>query len=109
MLPLVVRVTVLRFFFEYGVYTVLWPRDVDSPLGYPCDVRRLPVSEAARAEIDRLATWYQSSLDWEDPTALGPWSVQERELFNAQAAALLDRIRSELPVGWTVEDRFHRL
>ena len=101
--------TALRFFFEYGVDTVLWPEDVDSPLGYPCDVRRLPVSEAARAEIGRLAAWYQSSLDWEDPTASGPWSVQERERFNTRAGALLARIRSELPADWVVEDRFDPL
>ena len=99
----------LRFFFEYGVDTVLWPDDVDSPLGYPCDSLRLPVSEETRAEIDRLAERYQSSLDWNDPSAPGPWTSHERESFNAQAGALLDRIRSELPASWAVEDRFRPL
>ncbi len=103
------RVAALRFFFEYGVDTVLWPDDVDSPLGYPCESRRLPISEAARAEIDRLAAWYQSSLDWQDPAAASPWSAQERGRFNTQARSLLERIRSELPAGWVVEDRFHPL
>ena len=33
----------LRYFFEYGVDTVLWPDDVSSELGYPCvDVRAIP-------------------------------------------------------------------
>ena len=89
-----------------GVDTVLWPDDVDSPLGYPCDSQRLPISEAARAEIDRLAALYQSSLDWADPTAPGPWSPRERERFNTQARSLLEDLRSELPDGWVVEDRF---
>lgn len=99
----------LRYFFEYGVDTVLWPDDVSSPLGYPCDTPLVPVTEETRGEIERLADWYQSSLDWDDPSAAGPWSVQERESFNAQAKALLDRIRRELPSGWTVEDRFRPL
>lgn len=99
----------LRFFFEYGVDTVLWPECVDSPLGYPCDSRLLPVSEETRADIGRLAELYQSSLDWDDPSAPGPWLRSERESFNAQAVALLGRIRSELPQGWLVEDRFHPL
>lgn len=99
----------LRFFFEYGVDTVLWPENVDSPLGYPCDSRLLPVSEETRVEIDRLADRYQASLDWNDPSATGPWTTQECESFNAQAESLLVRIRSELPAGWTVEDQFHRV
>lgn len=99
----------LRFFFEYGVDTVLWPEGVDSPLGYPCDAWLLPVSEETRAEIGRLAELYQSSLDWDDPSALGPWPRSERESFNAQAVALLGRIRSELLPDWMVEDRFHPL
>ena len=99
----------LRFFFEYGVDTVLWPEGVDSPLGYPCDSRLLPVSEETRTGIDRLTGWYQSSLDWDDPSAPGPWPRSECESFNAQAVALLGRIRSELPPGWVVEDRFRPL
>lgn len=97
----------LRFFFEYGVDTVLWPDQVDSPLGYPCDSRRLPVSDVARVEIGRLAAWYQSSLDWDDPMAPSPWRAQEREEFNTQARSLLDRLRSELPADWVIEDCFH--
>jgi hypothetical protein len=88
---------------------VLWPEGVDSPFGYPCDSGLLPVSEETRAEIDRLAEWYQSSLDWDDPTAAGPWPSSERESFNTEAVALLGRIRSELPPGRVVEDRFRPL
>lgn len=42
----------LRFFFEPGVaHTPLWPDDPDSPYGYPCDLERLPISAATRAEL----------------------------------------------------------
>lgn len=106
---LVARRVSLRFFFEYGVDTALWPDDVNSPLGYPCDSRRLPFGQETRSHIDRLAEWYQSSLDWDDPSAPSPWTRQECESFNAQAEALLSRIRSELPANWAVEDRFRPL
>jgi hypothetical protein len=79
---------------------------MDSPLGYPCETRLLPFSAETRAEIDRLAEHYQSSLDWNDPGGPSPWTAQECEAFDSQAEALLGRIRSELPVGWVIEDRF---
>lgn len=99
-------VTRVRFFFEYGVDTVLWPDDVDSPLGYPCDSARLPVGEETRAEIGRLAEWYQGSLDWDDPAGPSPWTTRQCEEFNVRARTLLERIRSEVPTDWVVEDRF---
>lgn len=57
----------LRFFFEAGVNTPLWPEDMDSPYGYPCDLARLPISPQTRAELARLSEWYQSSIDWDYP------------------------------------------
>jgi hypothetical protein len=94
----------LRFFFEYGVDTPLWPDDMDSPYGYPTDLDRLPVSEAVRAELARLSEWYQSSLDWKDPAGPSPWPDEERELFKGRAYAALDALRGELGAGWTVRD-----
>ncbi len=53
----------LRFFFEAGVDTPLWPEDMCSPYGYPCDLARLPISpdtgragqaERAVSVVDRL-------------------------------------------------------
>jgi hypothetical protein len=98
--------TVLRYFFEYGVDTALWPDHVDSPLGFPCDSGRLPVSDSTKAEIDRLAKHYQTSLDWDDPGGESPWTRQQCASFNAEARQLLVRLRVELPPGWTVEDSY---
>ncbi|MFJ9618371.1 hypothetical protein [Streptomyces noursei] len=51
----------LRFFFEAGVTdTPLWPDDTDSPYGYPCELERLPISQATRTELTRLCEHYQS-------------------------------------------------
>ncbi|WP_030929821.1 hypothetical protein [Streptomyces sp. NRRL S-646] len=94
----------LRFFFEFGVDTPLWPEDMDSPYGYPTDLARLPVSPDTRAELARLSEWYQSSLDWKNPSGPSPWSDDELQLFKQQALAALHVLRRELGAGWIVRD-----
>ncbi|MER7723167.1 hypothetical protein [Streptomyces sp. NPDC096323] len=98
----------LRFFFEYGVDTPLWPDSMDSPYGYPCDLELLPVTPATRAELARLADGYQSSLNQEYPPGPTPWPRLQQELFNEQAISVLQTLRHELGDTWTVHDEFHR-
>ncbi|MFF2045291.1 hypothetical protein ACFVVX_33240 [Kitasatospora sp. NPDC058170] len=100
----------LRFFLEYGVVgTPLWPRtpeapDYDSPYGYPCELERLPISPAVRAELARLTEVYQTSLDWDYPPDPSPWSEEQQELFRLDVTAALELLRRELGDDWTVED-----
>ncbi|MFD4557073.1 hypothetical protein ACFWP5_22610 [Streptomyces sp. NPDC058469] len=94
----------LRFFFEAGVDTPLWPDDMDSPYGHPCDLERLPIAPATRAELARLCEWYQSSIDWDYPSDPSPWSDEELRLFKQQALTALEVLRRELGAGWTVRD-----
>ncbi|MGD3108649.1 hypothetical protein [Streptomyces sp. YGL11-2] len=96
----------LRFFFEAGVAdTPLWPHDVDSPYGYPCELERLPISPTTRTELTRLCERYQSSIDWEYPPGPSPWTKEQERLFHQQADAALESLRRELGNGWTVDDR----
>ncbi|MFH8574196.1 hypothetical protein [Streptomyces sp. NPDC017993] len=100
----------LRFFFEYGVDTPLWPGpsgspDLESRYGYPCDLEKLPITPVTRGDLARLAGWYQSSLNEEYPPGPSPWSADEQELFRRQADAVLETLRLELGEDWTVEDR----
>ncbi|MFI1562682.1 hypothetical protein ACH4ZX_06335 [Streptomyces sp. NPDC020490] len=94
----------LRFFFEAGVDTPLWPEDMDSPYGYPCELDRLPIGAALREELAALSEWYQSSIDWEYPPGPSPWSDEELRVFRQRAHAALDALRRELGEGWTVRD-----
>ncbi|WP_329256397.1 hypothetical protein OG223_33085 [Streptomyces sp. NBC_01478] len=94
----------LRFFFEAGVDTPLWPEDMASPYGYPCDLERLPITPATRAELARLSTWYQSSIDWDYPPDPSPWSDEELQRFKQQARTALEALRRELGTGWVVRD-----
>ncbi|WP_052848349.1 hypothetical protein [Streptomyces avicenniae] len=99
----------LRFFFSHGVQdTPLWPDDVDSPYGYPCDLRRLPIGRATRTELARLCECYQSSLDVDDPGGASPWPEERRELFEQRADAALVALRRDLGDGWVVVDRRSR-
>lgn len=96
----------LRFFFEAGVpHTPLWPSDVDSPYGSPCELDRLPISAATRTELETLCEWYQSSIDWDYPPDPSPWPEEEWPAFRERAHAALLALRRELGDGWTVEDR----
>lgn len=98
----------LRFFFEYGVAdTVLWPDEVDSEFGYPCDLDRLPLGDDTRAMARQLAASYQSSLNEDYPPGPSPWSQHQRAAFNDAARNLLQALRTDLEPRWTVVDRYH--
>ncbi|MFE7837417.1 hypothetical protein ACFU53_15675 [Streptomyces sp. NPDC057474] len=94
----------LRFFFEAGVDTPLWPEDMTSPYGYPCDLERLPISPNTRVELARLSELYQSSIDWDYPPNPSPWSDEELQRFRQQAHTALEILRRELGAGWAVRD-----
>lgn len=99
----------LRFWFEYGVDTPLWPGphdnpDLDSPYGSPCDPERLPITPATRNELTRLADLYQSSLDWDNPGGPSLWSRDQHESFRSEADIALEALCGELGDDWTVED-----
>lgn len=103
----------LRFFFEYGVDTPLWPGpwnlpDFDSPYGYPCALEKLPISAATGNELTRLAEVYQSSLDWDYPPDPSPWTEDQKESFRRMADAALQALRRDLGDDWTVEDARER-
>lgn len=97
----------LRFFFDYGVDTPLWPTDVDSPYGYPCAPEDLPIAAGLSNELTRLADLYQSSLDWDDPAGPSPWTRDQWDSFQHAADTALESLHRELGDGWTVEDRRH--
>ena len=94
----------LRFFFEAGVDVPLWPDDMDSPYGYPCELERLPITPALRTELARLSERYQSSIDWDYPPNPSPWSDEELRLFEQRAQAALEALRRELGPRWVVRD-----
>ncbi|MER6631711.1 hypothetical protein ABT301_26440 [Streptomyces sp. NPDC000987] len=94
----------LRFFFEAGVDTPLWPEDMAGPYGRPVELERLSIGAVLRAEPAALSERYQSSIDWAYPPGPSPWSDEELRAFRQRAHAALGALRRELGEGWTVRD-----
>lgn len=97
----------LRFAFERGADSALWAADDEARRAYgegPIG-DALPLSPAARAEMQRLARDFGVELSCCDPVEPGPWRELYCERFDDAAAALLSRLREELP-GVDVEDGF---
>lgn len=95
-----------RFFLDAGAGTCLWAANLAAreTFGYAVDHRRLPLADATRAALDALVARHDASLDWDDPGGPGPWTARDRAAFAAEARAVLARLRTELPPGWTVTD-----
>src|SRR5665213_916835 len=88
----------LRFFFEWGVDSCLWPttKEAWDVFDNPADLERLPLSSETTAQVRHLCTWYQGALNWEYPPDPGPWRQEECDRFNCASASLLEALRREL-------------
>jgi hypothetical protein len=100
-----------RFFFDAGSGTVLWagaPKDQET-WRYAVDLRRLPISQALRAELEQLITQYDSSLNWDYPPSPGLWRESQCRRFNEDVRRAVDRLRDELGPAWEIDDEFSEL
>jgi hypothetical protein len=101
---------VVRFFFDAGSGTVLWsasPQDKHN--GYAVELRQLPISPALSAELTRLISAYDASLNWDYPPDPGPWRETQCREFNQAAHRAVQRLREELGPAWQVRDEFDEL
>lgn len=64
---------------------------------------RLPLPDDVRRRLDELSAWHDTSLDWNDPAAPGPWPPEEFREFDQAAAEVLARIRAELGADFWIE------
>lgn len=56
--------------------------------------------------MERLAAWYDTSLDWNDPTGPTPWSPEEGARFKRAAQALLQQLQAQLGPAYEIGDEF---
>ncbi|WP_432109186.1 hypothetical protein [Streptomyces sp. AA1529] len=97
-----------RFFFDAGSGGALWaatPEDRGS-WGYCIELDRLPISRDLRDDLSRLTARYDTSLNWDRPTAPGPWREAECQHFNEAVHRALGRLRTELGPEWEIHDAF---
>ena len=96
-----------RFFFDARSGTLLWAAPEDQAVwNYPIDLARLPISAELHDELERLLDEYDTSLDWDYPSAPTPWDEQQCRTFNAAARRAIDRLRAELGADWRIHDTF---
>ncbi len=81
------------------------PEDRES-WGYCIELDRLPISRDLRDDLSRLTARYDTSLNWDRPTAPGPWREAECQHFNEAVHRALDRLRTELGPEWEIHDAF---
>ncbi|MFC7759127.1 hypothetical protein ACFQY4_14880 [Catellatospora bangladeshensis] len=100
-----------RFFFDAGSGGVLWPTGSAARQiwGSPVDLALLPVSDSLRRDLDELAARYDTSLNWDDPPAPGPWREARCTAFNREVRDVVGRLREELGPAWQITDQFDEL
>jgi hypothetical protein len=96
----------LRYFFEPGANICFWAANdaARERFGYPIDSRTLPLAENTWRRLYFLASWYDTSIDWNYPPDPSPWDHAERERFNNEAQKLLAVVREELGSDFEVVD-----
>ena len=101
----------LRFFFDWSSGTCFWAGNdaARESFDYPVDPTALPLSPDTIAEIERLADWFDTALNWDYPPDPGPWRQEECDRFNRAAQDLLDASRRELGPDFEIVNEFHDL
>ncbi|MBZ9713386.1 hypothetical protein [Deinococcus multiflagellatus] len=100
----------LRFFFDTGSGICLWAGDpaTEARYGLAVDPQTLPLPPELVAEAERLIALWDTGIDWNDPGGSSPWTAEDTRRFQAQAEALLDRLRVALGPGFMVVDERQR-
>ena len=88
----------LLYFFDAGSGTCLWSANESAreKFDYPVDINDLPLCENTKRRIIYITAWYDTSLDWSDPSGPSPWDVDELLSFNSEAQKMLHSLRTEL-------------
>ncbi|MEU9336622.1 hypothetical protein AB0D49_26220 [Streptomyces sp. NPDC048290] len=97
-----------RFFFDPRSGVVLWaatPED-KAVWGYAIELDRLPISDDLREVLLRLMHRFDTSLNWRNPNAPGPWREEECQDFNEAVYQVLGRLRAELGPDWLIYNEF---
>jgi hypothetical protein len=98
----------IRFFFEYGG-GCLWGGDERTieEYGYPIKLEILPLKKSTLDHLKKLETLFQSSLNWDDPASVSPWSKEESIAFKNQAEQVLISLKAELHEKFEIHNEIH--
>jgi hypothetical protein len=96
----------LRYFFDAGSGICLWSANdaAREKYGYAIKASNLPLPENTWRRIVYLASWYDTSIDWEYPPGPSPWDKVEEARFRTEAQQLLGLLRRQLGEGYEIVD-----
>ena len=89
----------LKYFFDVGSGVCLWAGDskTEEILGYAIELEKIEISENTRKWLTYLIHWFDTSIDWEEPTKPnGNWTNLEQLNFQEAYKKGLDLLIGDL-------------
>lgn len=90
----------LRYFFDPGSGVCLWAENdaARERFGYAVDLSDISITQSSKAQLQRLISWFDRSVNWKAPLDSSPdWSADESRRFIDEAKRGLELLRAELP------------
>jgi len=101
----------LRFSFDLGSGVCLWATNdaAKEKFDYAIDHWKLPLTENTKRWLDHLISWYDVSLDWENPpNTSAVWTSLESSNFESAVAYGLESLVNELSTEeYVIENGFN--
>lgn len=96
----------LRYFFDAGSGCCLWSANSHAleRFGYAVGPEHLGLTADLSDRYRQLCSWFDTSLDWADPTARSPWSEEDERRFGAAATDMLRDLSQELGSEFFIAD-----
>jgi hypothetical protein len=98
----------LRFFFDYGCGVCFWAANeaAQHQFGYPVEADRLPLSTATKGALGHVISWYDQSLNWDDPGGPGLWNNTDWEQLNIEVQKILALVRAQLGAQFEIVNEY---
>lgn len=97
---------VFRYFFDAGSGSCLWSANdfARAKFDYSVELSDLGLTETLLHQVNDILAWYDTSLDWSNPSGPSPWTESESIRFRHASQLLLSRLRHELGSEFEIRD-----
>ena len=88
----------LKYSFECGSAVCLWSNNkkAEEKFGLAVDLTQLPISENTKRWLYHLISWYDTSVNWDNPPETGEFWDQDKTNFIAAANIGYEKLIEEL-------------
>jgi hypothetical protein len=98
----------LRFFFDYGSGICFWAANeaTQHQYGYPVEIDQLPLAPATKDRVEHLISWYDQSLNWNDPGDPSVWNTIDWEQIKTEVQQLITLVQTELGAQFEIVNEY---